>query len=73
VITIDDTKTVTLTDLPFEPGREVEIGVTFSKREREKLVAEFSELFRSTQATAAAHGITEEDIQAEIDAYRRGE
>ncbi len=41
--------------------------------ERQKLAEELKELFDKTQAIPGIQDITEEEIQAEIDAYRRGE
>lgn len=41
--------------------------------ERKALVEKFKQLCAETQALFADNPITEEEIQAEIDAYRRGE
>lgn len=41
--------------------------------ERKALAERFERLCDKTQAMFADHPITEEEIQAEIDAYRRGE
>jgi Arc/MetJ-type ribon-helix-helix transcriptional regulator len=41
--------------------------------ERQKLAEEFRKLCAETQALNADNPLTDEEIQAEIDAYRRGE
>ncbi len=41
--------------------------------QRQKLAKEFRELCAETQALHADNPLTDEEIQAEIDAYRRGE
>jgi antitoxin ParD1/3/4 len=41
--------------------------------EKQKLAEELKELFDKTQAIPGIQDITEEEIQAEIEAYRRGE
>jgi antitoxin ParD1/3/4 len=41
--------------------------------ERQRLVDELRDLFDRTQSIPGIQDITEEEIQAEIDAYRRGE
>lgn len=42
-------------------------------RKEKALVEKFKQLCAETQALFADNPITEEEIQAEIDAYRRGE
>jgi hypothetical protein len=44
-----------------------------TEEERMALVDELNQLFKETQELYKDNPITEEEIQAEIDAYRRGE
>ena len=70
--TIEDPKQVILSDLPFFPGQQVEVIVIAENPENESLTVRFKQLLKETQAIHAESPLTEEDIQAEIDAYRRG-
>lgn len=45
----------------------------FIDLDRKKLVAEFKKMCEETQALHSDNPLTDEEIQAEIDAYRRGE
>ncbi len=72
-ITIEDPKQVILSDLPFQPGQRVEVIMLAENNPRETLAAEIKKLFKEIQATHADNPLTDEEIAAEIDAYRRGE
>lgn len=71
-ITIEDPKRVVLSDLPFRPGQRVEVVLIAEEVEaaRAVRVAEFKALFQATQALPQAQAISEDDIAAEIAAYR---
>lgn len=51
----------------------IEIQQPKTIEERKALAERFKRLCQDTQAQFAHHPITDEEIQAEIDAYRRGE
>ena len=70
-ITIENPKQITLTDLPFRQGQRVEI-VMIAEEEKTARVKELQTLFQNTQALPQAQHITEEEIVAEIAAYRAG-
>ncbi len=74
-ITIEDPKRVVLSDLPFRPGQRVEVVLIAEEVEaaRAVRVAEFKALFQATQALPQAQAISEDDIAAEIAAYRAGQ
>lgn len=72
-ITIEDPNRVVLSDLPFKPGQRVEVIILSEDNERAALAQKLQELFKETQALHADNPITEEEIAAEIEAYRRGE
>ncbi|MFB6276690.1 MAG: hypothetical protein ABEI32_11185 [Halothece sp.] len=72
-LTIEDPKQVILSDLPFSPGQRVEVIVIAENEQPESLTSRFQQLLKETQAIHAISPLTEEDIQTEIEAYRRGE
>ena len=72
-ITIEDPNQVVLSDLPFQPGQRVEVIILAEDRERAALSQKLRDLFDKTQALPGVQDITEEEIAAEIEAYRRGE
>lgn len=68
-VTIEDPKELILTNLPFQQGQRVEI-LLLAEEDPAYRVAEVRELFRATQELPQAQTITEEEIAAEIAAYR---
>lgn len=69
-ITITDPKQVVLSDLPFQAGQRVEVIILTEDNQRATLAAELKKLFKEIQATHADNPLTEEEIAAEIEAYR---
>ena len=72
-ITIEDPKQVILSDLPFQPGQRVAVIILAEENPRAEMSQKLRELFDRTQALPGVEDITEEEITAEIEAYRRGE
>jgi hypothetical protein len=72
-ITIKDPKQVVLSDLPFQVGQRVEIIVLAEDNPQVTISNKLRNLFDKTQAIPGVEEVTEEDIAAEIEAYRRGE
>jgi len=72
-ITIQDPNHVVLSDLPFHAGQRVEVIILAENNERAVLAQKLHELLKETQALHADNPLTEEEIAAEIEAYRRGE
>ncbi|MGD0091511.1 MAG: hypothetical protein ABSE73_16450 [Planctomycetota bacterium] len=70
-VVIQERGKLMLTGLPFKKGEAVEVLVR-AKVDRKKLAAEMRALFKRTQALPQAKTISDEDIQAEIAAYRAG-
>ncbi|QLE56946.1 hypothetical protein [Nostoc sp. TCL26-01] len=70
-ITITDPKQVVLSDLPFKVGQRVEVIILTEDNQRASLAAELKKLFKEIQATHADNPLTEEEIAAEIETYRR--
>jgi hypothetical protein len=72
-ITIENPKQVVLSDLPFQIGQRVEIIVLAEDNPQDTISNKLRNLFDKTQAIPGVEEVTEEDIAAEIEAYRRGE
>jgi hypothetical protein len=70
--TVQKSKQIVLSDLPFQPGQRVEVVVIAEGEPLSDRVQELRELFETTQALPQAQAITEDDIAAEIAAYRAG-
>jgi hypothetical protein len=70
--TVQKSKQIVLSDLPFQPGQRVEVVVIAEDEPPANRVRELRELFQITQALPQAQAITEDDIAAEIAAYRVG-
>lgn len=63
---------VSLKGLPFRPGAKVEVIVReeISAAKRKALANDLKALFKEIQSLPQARTITEEEILAEIEAYR---
>lgn len=72
-ITIEDPDHVVLSNLPFQQGQRVRVVILAESDKRAILSESFRKLFKETQALPEISEITEEEIAAEIEAYRRGE
>jgi hypothetical protein len=72
-ITIEDPKQVVLSDLPFQVGQRVEIIVLAEDNPQDTISNKLRNLFDKTQAIPGVEEVTDEEIAAEIEAYRRGE
>jgi len=71
-MTVNDPKQLILSDLPFQPGQEVEIQIKVVEKDRKALAQELQALFKELQSLQSSQELTEDDITAEIDADRRG-
>lgn len=72
-VTIEDPNNVVLSNLPFQRGQRVEVIILAEDNERSALSQKMRDLFDRTESLLGVEEITEEDIAAEIEAYRRGE
>jgi hypothetical protein len=73
VVTIDDPNRLVLTSLPFNRGQRVEVVLRDVDESSGALLAELKNLFAETQALPPLQTLTEEEIAAEIGAYRSGQ
>ena len=71
-ITIQDPKQLVLSGLPFRPGQRVEVVMIAEEEQPAARVQELRALFKTTQALPQARAISEDEIAAEIAAYRAG-
>lgn len=71
-ITITDPSKITLVDLPFRIGQQVKVIIEIEDKDRAERVRRWQALFKQTQSLPQAQAITEEEIAAEIAAYRAG-
>ncbi len=69
---VQKSKQIILSDLPFQPGQRVEVVVIAEDEPSANRVQDMRELFQTTQALPQAQAISEDDIAAEIAAYRAG-
>ncbi|NJL77869.1 MAG: hypothetical protein HC836_29670 [Richelia sp. RM2_1_2] len=72
-LTIEDPNHIVLSGLPFKPGQRVEVIILAEDKEKEALASKLQQLFKETQASHQDNPLTDEEIAAEIEAYRRGE
>jgi antitoxin ParD1/3/4 len=70
-ITIEDPNHMVLSGLPFKPGQRVEVIILTEDTERETLAEKLRQLFKETQALHQDSPLTDEEIAAEIEAYRQ--
>lgn len=71
-IKIKDPKQIILSNLPFRSGQVVEVLVLAQDEDREAAVNELKALFKETQSLPQVKALSDEDILAEIEAYRSG-
>lgn len=70
--TVEESKQIILSNVPFQPGQRVEVVLIAEEERPAARVQELRALFQATQALPQAQAITEDDIAAEIAAYRAG-
>jgi len=71
-LTIQNPNKVVLNNLPFEPGQHVEIVVLANDESRATQLQELKSLLKETQSLSQVKSLTEEEIVAEVEAYRSG-
>jgi antitoxin ParD1/3/4 len=72
-VKIKDPKSLVLNDLPFKEGQVVEVVVIAQDNgDSEDRVRDLEALLKETQELPQAQAISEDEIAAEIEAYRAG-
>ncbi len=69
-VTIQNPRELVLNDLPFEAGQRVEVVLLAEESQSDDVLSELQKLLRDTQALPPARTITDEEIIAEIEAWR---
>ena len=71
-VTVVDPHQIVLEDVPFQPGQRVEILV-MAQGNQTMQVNELRALFRATQSLPQVRVLSDEEIAAEVAAYRSGQ
>lgn len=69
-LTVPDTKQVVLSDVPFQPGQVVEVLVLAQDDDRALALRRLDALLKTTQALPQVQTLTDDEIAAEVAAYR---
>ncbi|MXZ09838.1 MAG: hypothetical protein F4Y79_10365 [Gemmatimonadetes bacterium] len=69
-LVVQDPKQIMLSDVPFQTGQEVEITLRSVAQPKVERKNELRALLKKTQSLPQVQTLTEEDILAEIEAYR---
>ncbi len=68
---VQDSKQIVLSDVPFQTGQEVEVILRSTERPAIERKNDLRVLLMKTQSLPQVQTLTEEDILAEIEAYRK--
>ncbi len=71
-VTIQDPQRIVLSNLPFRAGQRVEVVIIAEDEEATARIQELKQLFKTTQGLPQAQTLSEDDIAAEVEAYRAG-
>ena len=69
-LVVQDPKQIVLSDVPFQTGQEVEIILRSVEQPTVERKSDLRDLLKRTQSLPQIQTLTEEDILAEIEAYR---
>lgn len=72
-LVIKNPDNVTLSNLPFRPGQYVEVLFIAYDESHTSSVKELEGLLKETQSLPQVTRLSEDDIAAEVAAYRRGQ
>lgn len=72
-LVVQDPKQIVLSDVPFQTGQEVEVILRSTERSAIERKNDLRALLKNTQSLPQIQTLTEEDILAEIEAYRKGQ
>ena len=73
VITVDNPNQIVLNNVPVQPGDRVEVVVRPQSKQRVKVAKRMKQLLRETHSLPQLENISEEEIAAEVAAYRNGQ
>lgn len=72
-LTVTDPNKVVIPDVPFQPGQVVEVLLLVREDGQTGALQRLDQLLKTTQALPHVQALTDDDIAAEIEAYRNGE
>ena len=72
-LVVQDPKQIVLSDVPFQTGQEVEVILRSTERPAIERKNDLRALLKKTQSLPQIQTLTEEDILAEVEAYRKGQ
>lgn len=72
-IVIQDPDNLFLSGLPFQPGQRIEVTLTSESSQLPAHIQTLKALLKTNQALPQAQTISEDEITAEITAYRAGQ
>ncbi len=70
---IQESGQIVLSNLPFRTGQLVEVLVLGEDQDQNDLTEKLAALFKETQALPQVQRVTDDEISAEITAYRSGQ
>ncbi len=68
-LVIDDSHSLVLSDLPYYSGQKLTV-IVLAESELQQRLLKWKTFFKEIQSTPAAQNITDDEIAAEIEAYR---
>jgi hypothetical protein len=71
-LVIKNPQRVTLSNLPFQPGQHVEVLFLADEENQSAVVQDLESLFKETQSLPHIQALTDDDITAEVAAFREG-
>jgi len=72
ILTVTDPRQIVVNDVPFDVGQQVEVILVPAGVDRARNVQQWRQLLKETQALPQVQSITDEEIEAEVAAYRSG-
>ena len=72
-LTVTNPKKVVITDVPFAVGQVVEVLFLIREEDQTSSLQQLDSLLKQTQALPQVQVLTDDDIAAEIEAYRNGQ
>jgi len=72
-LTVTDAKQVVLSDVPFPPGQVVEVLILAHNDHQTQALRQLDTLLMRTQTLPQIQALTDDEIAAEIAAYRSGQ
>lgn len=72
IVTVKESGSIVLKDLPLQPGQRVEVVVIADEEEQKERIRNLRALLKETQELPQAKDISDDQIAEEVAAYRAG-